>query len=210
MEILMPDRKIAMPYGEEFAFHCQRCGATVDESGKCHYCGSKNKIRYNPTSDLQFYIEIDDDKKFYFNHITDVGDVNIDAPQLEITTISDVHTKYISGYGSSNFDFSFYATDDALLKSEILQEAKLFTLNIAIKGMSKVVRVRAENFSLGIPEVSQLEPMKFHPSMEIHDYDGWVDPTMTAPESTRCPNCGAIVRKTYGLCDYCGGWVEYV
>lgn len=203
------ERKIEMPYGVEVAYHCQRCGAPVAAYGKCYYCGSEEKLRYEPTSDLQFYIELDGEKKFYFNHITEMGEVDFKESQIDVTALGDDKRIFVGIGNIPDFSFAFNATDDGLYKANMMEEAKLITFNITMKKLPKVARFRVEDFRLGMPEVEQNTAFKFRPRMQIHDFDGWVNPYLTAPDNARCPNCGAIVRKAYGVCDYCGGWVEY-
>lgn len=201
------ERKNVMPYGADVAFHCQRCGGFVDESGKCLFCGSQNRLRYKPTSDLQFYIEIDKEKKFYFNHITRAASVDIDAPMIEVESFEDTTKRYIQGRSTSfgTLDFEFKANKDTIFKTDLLRDTRLFTLNMALKGMPKIMRMRIDYIGDIRSYVEDIFKMK----MIIHDVDGWVDSDMEAPNGARCPNCGAPVRRTYGLCDYCGGWVEY-
>ena len=203
------ERRNEMPYGTDVAFHCQRCGGFVDKSGKCLFCGSQNRLRYKPTSDLQFYIEIDKEKKFYFNHITEMASVDIDNPMIEVTSSEDTMNHYIQGISTSygTLDFEFKANKDTIFKTDLLRDTRLFTLNMAIKGMPKIMRMRIDYIG-NITAISHKKDT-FRMKMIIHDMDGYVDSDMEAPDGARCPNCGAPVRKTYGLCDYCGGWVEY-
>lgn len=204
------ERKIIMPYGADVAFHCQKCGGFVDEYGKCQFCGSQNQLRYKPKEDIQFYIEVDGEKKFYFNHIVSFGSMEMESPTIDVTMLEDTTSHNISSPKRGGlFDFEFVATEDSMFKTKLIQDAKLFTLNVSIKNLNKVFRARCENFRSGMGEKNVNSLMTFSPTMEVHDIDGWVDASMEAPEGARCPNCGAPIRKTYGLCDYCGGWVEY-
>lgn len=205
------ERKKEMPYGADVAFHCQRCGGFVDESGKCLFCGSQNRLRYKPTSDLQFYIEIDKEKKFYFNHITRMDSIDIDAPMIEVESFEDTTKRYIQGRSTSfgTLDFEFKANKDTIFKTDLLRDTRLFTLNMALKGMPKIMRMRIDYIGNTTHIMGSDKEDIFQMKMIIHDMDGWVNSNLEAPDGARCPNCGAPVRKTYGLCDYCGGWVEY-
>lgn len=208
---MVEERKIIMPYGADVAFHCQKCGGFVDEYGKCQFCGSQNQLRYQPKQDVQFYIEVDGEKKFYFNHLISVGAMGLEPTTIDVTMLGDTTSHHISSNPMGGFfDFTFAATPDSMFKTELMQDAKLFTLNVSIKHMKKVFRARCENFRLNMAEKLDVNStLSFSPRMEVHDIDGWIDASMEAPEGARCPNCGAPIRKTYGLCDYCGGWVEY-
>ena len=206
------ERKNVMPYGADVAFHCQKCGGFVDEYGKCQFCGSQNHLRYKPKSDIQIYVEVDGNKKFYFNHVLKTGEISTTPPKIDVTSLSDISNDYVIGRqaSSGSFELEFAATEDALFKGELMQNTKLFTLNMSVKNHPKVFRMRCESFSMmGMEKLSKSSLLTFSPTIIIHDMDGWVDASMEAPDDARCPNCGAPIRKTYGLCDYCGGWVEY-
>lgn len=206
------ERQIKMPYGVESAYHCQKCGGITDEYGKCYYCHSENKIRYEPQKQLQFYIELDGEKKFYFNHIYEMDGMGLEPQSIEVTTRESNHREYIAGYQSTLdcFNFRFIPTDDSMFKVNMIQELKKpFTFNIVLRENSRVFRIRAEQLELNFSDVSQIEIFTMAANMRIHDYDGLVKADLIAPDDARCPNCGAIVHKAYGCCDYCGGWVEY-
>ena len=208
---MVEERKIIMPYGADVAFHCQKCGGFVDEYGKCQFCGSQNHLRYKFQNDLQLYVEVDGNKKFYFNHVLKMDAICATPPEIDVASLSDISDRHVIGRQPSDglFELEFAATDDALYKGELMQNTKLFTLNISMKNHPKVFRVRCEDFFLGNVKMSEGKFTTFSPTIMIHDIDGWVDASMEAPDDARCPNCGAPIRKTYGLCDYCGGWVEY-
>lgn len=208
---MVEERKIIMPYGADVAFHCQKCGGFVDEYGKCQFCGSQNHHRYEPKSDIQLYVEVDGNKKFYFNHVLKIDAISTAPPKIDVTSSSDTSNHYVIGKrDSESFELEFAATEDALFKGELMQNTKLFTLNMSVKNLPKVFRMRCESFSMMCMEKSsESSLLTLSPTIMIHDMDGWVDASLEAPDDARCPNCGAPIRKTYGLCDYCGGWVEY-
>ena len=106
-------------------------------------------------------------------------------------------------------DFEFKANKDTIFKTDLLRNTRLFTLNMALKGIPKIMRMRIDYIGNTTHIMSSYKEDICQMKMIIHDMDGYVDSDMEAPDGARCPNCGALVRKTYGLCDYCGGWVEY-
>lgn len=205
------ERQIKMPYGVESAYHCQKCGGITDEYGKCYYCHSENKIRYKEPEALQMYIEIDGERKFYFNHVNRMMDICVEPQTIDITTLSDYYEKpVIKSVGYGRFSLDFLITEDSMFKANMMgEQEKPITLNIVSPQMPKSMRMRVEDVRIQPTAISPYEVSRAEASMAIHDMDGWITPTFEAPDDARCPNCGAIVRKTYGVCDYCGGWVEY-
>lgn len=202
------DRKLIMPYGIESAFHCQKCGGITDEYGKCYYCGSLNKIRYAPNTTVQMYIELDDEKKFYFNNFREIGAIS-EPETIDATCLMDNTKHYLRTKGSGEFSFSYWLTDDSVFKTTMINETtKPITINLVLSHMPMVYRFRTE-YLISNMEITETGCAIAEASMNIHDLEGWTTPTLTAPDDARCPNCGAIVRKAYGCCDYCGGWVEY-
>lgn len=203
------ERKIKLPYGVEFAYHCQKCGGITDEYGKCYYCGSLNKLRYDSKATVQMYIELDDEKKFYFNHVLEIGAIT-EPETIETTCMMDTTRHYLRSEQNGRFNFTYLLTDDSAFKSSLLsvKRIKPLTINLITPHFPKVYRFRAEYLMNNI-EISNSECATAEMAMYIHDNEGWSSPTLTAPDNARCPNCGAIVSKAYGICDYCGGWVEY-
>ena len=207
--MLVDERKIIMPYGADVAFHCQKCGGFVDEYGKCQFCGSQNQLRYEPQKSMQLYIEMDKDKKFYFNHVDSMSY----EPRTDCIDYGrEIDGRIIPGFNTNQglMRLRGLASDDAAFKFDMIMNAHKFVVNGVIPAQDKTYR-------FGVDYVANL---KYEPSsignigfMELTLYvgnmDGWVGASMEAPEGARCPNCGAPIRKTYGLCDYCGGWVEY-
>lgn len=205
---MIEERKIKLPYGIETAYHCQRCGGVTDEYGKCYYCGSLNKLRYAPNATVQMYIELDDEKKFYFNNVREISAIN-EPETIDVTCIMDDTKRYIRAKGHDKFSFSYWLTDDSVFKTTMINETtKPITINLVARPISKVYRFRAE-YLISNTEITETGCARAEASMIIHDTEGWSVPTLTAPDNARCPNCGAIVGKAYGVCDYCGGWVEY-
>lgn len=215
--VLMPDRKIEMPYGSELAFHCQKCGGAVDEYGKCHYCGSENKIRYYSNDNwlyglqrqLQFYIELDKEKKFYFNHVKDMEMESV--PEIiEFTMLEDTTRHFAKSPSRHTLRATFYLDENSLFKAHEMETNTEYKAYLCFKTPQKeyTQKMYVDYASIDYHTISQNSLAEGSVRFIIGQVDdGKSD--MTAPDSTRCPNCGAIVRKAYGCCDYCGGWVEY-
>ena len=203
------ERKIEMPYGAEVAFHCQKCGGTTDEYGKCHFCGSQNVLRYKPRKAMQLYIELDKHRKFYFNH-AETMEYTPQNDFIDITMLEDTTRKLIRDTKEGIMKFEGLATDDSLFKMLLMQESRFFTVNGIMSGTDKVLRFRVDYVTDWKYKQKEINDpfQKIELDMYVHDMDGWVG-SLTTPEGAICPNCGARLNKLCGVCDYCGGWVEY-
>lgn len=205
-----------MKYGKLYTFHCERCGSNIElGNGKCAYCHSKVSSRTRQQADRQFrvFIEIDPQTMFYFHQVNEVS-MNHEPNEIDCTMLEDiVPRKIITSYANSNANFSVLYTQDAMFKYEYIREKmkKTFDVFYEVDDMDRVFKFRAEGIDMGMPNISQNELLMGDIDLRIHDIDGWIDSKniITVPKGRTCPNCGATLRKNFGLCDYCGGWVEF-
>lgn len=203
-------------YGKLRAFHCEKCGSGIElGNGECAYCHSKVSFRKPPNEKVRVFIELDSETRFYFHQVK-VANLEqepmeyIDVTSFEDTTIK--YTKRVTPYNNGTINLGCLMTKDTIFKARYIEDKMKNQFNVffEMEGMDSIFKMSSDYIRLGMPNISVNELASIDITMGIHNCDGFIKNNIhKVPKGTTCPNCGAELREHFGMCDYCGGWVEF-
>lgn len=207
-----------MKFGDVLTYHCQCCGSNMDiENGKCWYCGSTKMIRIPHKDNEQIRLFADlGDRKFYFHEVLTLETIEEEPAYIDTARFYDgTLRRCISSRRVGNAGLTIAITNDSVKKLKMIQEKSLNTYKPVLMGIeipSKTDLTFAFKAYLADRKANLvtncLATMDL--GLILDDVIGWGKHDFNVvPEETSCPNCGAKVTKQFGLCDYCGGWIEY-
>lgn len=205
-----------LKYGKLKAFHCEKCGSGIElGNGKCAYCHSTVSFRKPPNEKVRVFIELDPETRFYFHQIKLANLEQAPVEYIDTTMLGDMTKSYIHGirgYNDGTVKLECLMTQDTIFKAKYIEDKMKNKFNVffEIEGMDSICKMSSDYIRLGMPSISMNELATIDIDIGIHNYDGFINNNIhKVPKGRTCPNCGAELREHFGICDYCGGWVEF-
>lgn len=194
------------------AYHCRNCGGIVEPGQEiCDFCRKKSAFaKYDGRKLMpKARLLIDCDEDFVvFDGITSISD-NSEPGEIDITTLGDSTKHFLIGKTEHYIELKFFMRErqDYLFKK--LNKSRYKTRIECICGDSSVAfEMDAYLSEFSMPYMEDAYSLMERTMTLIQDGDYRMK-TDFCPDNCRCPNCGAIIKSRYGVCDFCSGWIEW-
>ena len=199
-----------MEYVKSLKWHCHHCGAGVDPRDKhCSYCGSPTKHRaILGDKNIRVFAETEK-RKVYLHEVTEISVFQQEPRMIETARLEDTRLSRVVGFDRGVFSMDMRLTENSFEKADLLADDGN-KLSISIETDFGNYKIGCSNAYIGTIECRQGEVVTFPVQFEIEQFGGLEKDTIWLNDGCTCPNCGAKLRKRFGLCDYCGGWSQYV
>lgn len=203
-----------MKYIKTIAYHCHNCGAPVDErSTHCSYCRQRveNKSPLQGMNrQVRVFAELKNNRKVYL-HETSVVIPTENPITLDCTRIESRYQERVKAMKDNmSIELEMLMRKESLDKYKFVHETGINKVSIETEGLNNAFEFECDYLSDLKCEYALEEIAKAKFNLYPKNIIGWVDKSkdIYVNDGTTCPNCGAPLRQRFGLCDYCGGWVQ--
>lgn len=200
-----------MKYEKYLKFHCCNCGAPVNpNSFKCSYCDTPVSFKtYNPNRQIRLFAKVKNGNKVFLHETKDI-EVN-QSPSFDVYRDSTGMLHRYMGYTTGDMKITSYLTENIVEKYKWMQDIGIQTISVEDSDNNRLFEIDCAYSQFEISDINFNSLAEIKMNIVIDDFRRTREKdNLYVPDGCNCPNCGSPLRQRFGLCDYCGGWSEYL